>query len=57
MIMERYLEKQERNIVTESLEFYQSVYFEQLNIVPVHSMDELVGVLTTIPIRNDIYTR
>lgn len=57
MIMERYLEKQERNIVTESLESYQSIYFEQLNMVPVHSMDELVSVLTTIPIRNDIYTR
>jgi hypothetical protein len=57
MIMERYLEKQEKNIVAESLESYQSIYFEQLNIVPVNSMDELMSVLTTIPKRNDIYTR
>jgi hypothetical protein len=57
MIMERYEEKRERNIVEESMKSYKYDFSQLLKGDIIYTMDDLMNAIKSIPKRNDIYTR
>ena len=57
MILERFEEKNQHKIVEESLEPYHAFYAQQQKLDLINTMEDLMKLITTIPTRNDIYTR
>jgi hypothetical protein len=57
MIMERYEEKRERNVVEESMKSYKYDFSQLLKGDIIYIMDDLMNAIKSIPKRNDIYTR
>ncbi len=49
MIMQRYEEKRERNVVEESMETYRLMYSQHRNMEAIYTMADLMNAITTLP--------
>lgn len=57
LILERFEQKNQHKIVEESLESFHAFYAQQKKEVIIDTMEDFMKLITTIPTRNDIYTR